>query len=110
MHLNVPWSWIVGVVAAAIVIASLVAARRRTAPHMTIPGAELDESGSFPVLMPPEEPAEILMPPGREGAAEREPVIADVASEVPAGLPPIAEPPEDELDEALDDALDRVVK
>lgn len=104
MHLSLSWSWIIGIIAALIVIASLAGSRRRRAA-LEPPAPQLDDSGTFPVLTPPEEPAEILTPPEITGAA-----LDDVPaeSEPPAAGDAAAE---EELDEAaLDDALDRVVK
>lgn len=112
MHLSMSWSWIIGAIAALIVIASLAGSRRRRAAA-EVPEVPLDDSGTFPVLTPPEDPAEILTPPE---AVER-PVVSlnDVAlDDVPVAEPPAVAandlPQEDELDEELDDALDRVVK
>jgi hypothetical protein len=110
MHLSLSWSWIVGVIAALIVIASLFGSRRRRGA-LEPPGEQLDDSGTFPVLMPPEEPAEILVPPEEAGTGEvASEVIPEAAAEIPPEAPVAAIPPEDELDGALDDALDRVVK
>jgi hypothetical protein len=112
MALSVSWSWIVGVIAALIVIASLAGSRRRRAGTLEPPEAQLDDSGTFPVLTPPEEDAEILVPP-EDGVPA--PVFAEIVSDALTDAPATAAPPdaavvEDELDDALDDALDRVVK
>jgi len=123
MPLSLSWSWIVGVIAALIVIASLAGSRRRRAGGAEPPEVQLDDSGTFPVLTPPEEDAEILVPP-EDGTPA--PVLGELVSDaltnhpsadVPAEHAPVEETPaavdepaEDELDGALDDALDRVVK
>lgn len=118
MPLSLSWSWIVGVIAALIVIASIINSRRRRDP-LEPPALSLDDSGTFPVLTPPEEPAEILTPPEDElpittealdDVPREEGEAAERPAELSAELPMDAVPPDQELDEALDDALDRVVK
>lgn len=86
MHVSLPWSWIVGAIAALIVIAGFAASRlRRGVSSLEPPAPPLDDSGTFPVLTPPEEPAEILRPPDEPELPITTAALDDVPTEAEAG-------------------------